>query len=61
MGSQESDTTKQINHHHHSTYKLIEHYCGKVMHVVGQDGGPTKRFSKELQGDAKDVRTAGRA
>ena len=31
------------------------------MHVVGQVGGPTKRFSKELQGDTKHVRTTGRA
>ena len=30
------------------------------MHVVGQNGGPTKRFSKELQGDTKHIRTAGR-
>ena len=61
MGTQESDTTKQINHHHHSTYKLIEHYCGKVMHVVGQPGDTAKRVSKELQGDAKHVRTTGQA
>ena len=31
------------------------------MHVVGQPGDTAKRFSKELQGDAKHVRTAGRA
>ena len=31
------------------------------MHVVGQVGGPTKRFSKELQGGAEHVRTTGQA
>ena len=31
------------------------------MHVVGQPGDMAKRFSKELQRDAKHVRTAERA
>ena len=31
------------------------------MHVVGQPGDTAKRFSKELQGYAKHVRTAGQA
>ena len=29
------------------------------MHVMGQVGDTAKRFSKELQGDTKHVRTAG--
>ena len=31
------------------------------MHVVGQPGDTAKRVSKELQGDAKHVRTTGQA
>ena len=31
---------------HQSTYKLIEHYCGKVMEVVGEAGGIDKHVNK---------------
>ena len=31
------------------------------MHIVGQPGDTAKRVSKEIEGDDKDVRTAGQA
>ena len=58
MESQESETTKQLNHHH-STYKLMEHYGGMVNDVVGQPGGVEKQVCKGFQGDVKHVRKAG--
>ena len=61
MESQESETTKQLNHHHHSTYKLIEHYVGMGSDVAGQHGGVEKQISKGFQGNVKHVRTADRA
>ena len=47
--------------HHHSTYKLIEHYDGMVMDVVGQPGSIDKQVCKGIQGEVKHVRTADRA
>ena len=45
--------------HHHSTYKLIEHFRGKVIDVVGQDGGMGKQVFKEVQAEVITVRTEG--
>ena len=61
MGSQVLDTIWQLNHHYHSTYKLLEHYCGNVMELVGQPGGIDKQVCKRFQGDGEQVRTAGGA
>ena len=57
MESQESETTKQLNHHH-STYKLIEHYSGMVIDAVGQIHGIEKQVCKGFPGDVKHIRTA---
>ena len=61
MGSQVLDTIWQLNHHYHSTYKLLEHYCKKVMEVVEEPGGINKHVCKGFQGGDKHVRTAGGA
>ena len=61
MGSQVLDTIWQLNHHYHSTYKLLEHYCGTVMEVMGQPGNFDKQVCTGSQGGGKHVRTAGLA
>ena len=61
MGSQESNMIEQLNHHYHSTYKLLEHYCGTVMEVMGQPGNFDKQVCTGSQGGGKHVRPAGGA
>ena len=56
MESQESEMTKQLNHHY-STYKLIEHYSGMLKDVVGQPGGIECQYCKGFQGDVSHIRT----
>ena len=53
--------TYELNHHHHSTYKLGEHYPGKAKNVMGQPGGIEKQACKGFRGDVKHIRTAGQA
>ena len=57
MESQESETTKQLNHHHHSTYKLLEHFRGEVIDVLGQVGGTVKQVFKGVQAEVITMRT----